>query len=42
MVQKGDTLWSISSKLNIPVQTLKELNNITSNLLSVGQQLIVQ
>ena len=42
IVQKGDTLWSISSKLNIPVQTLKELNNITSNLLSVGQQLIVQ
>ena len=42
VVQKGDTLWSIANKLNIPVNTLKELNNLTSNLLTIGQQLIIQ
>lgn len=39
IVKKGDTLWSISNELNIPVQTLKDLNNLNSNLLQVGQQL---
>ena len=42
VVQKGDTLWSIANKLNIPVNTIKELNNLTSNLLTIGQQLIIQ
>lgn len=42
IVQKGDTLWSIANKLNIPVNTIKELNNLTSNLLTIGQQLIIQ
>lgn len=39
IVKKGDTLWSISNELNIPVQILKDLNNLNSNLLQVGQQL---
>lgn len=39
IVKKGDTLWSISNELNIPVQTLKDLNNLNTNLLQVGQQL---
>lgn len=42
IVKKGDTLWSISNKLNIPVQTLKELNNLNSNLLNVNQQLKIK
>ena len=42
IVKKGDTLWSISNKLNIPVQTLKELNNLNSNLLKVNQQLKIK
>ncbi len=42
IVNKGDTLWSISNKLNIPVQTLKELNNLNSNLLKVNQQLKIK
>ena len=41
VVQRGDTLWSIAKQNNITVQELKELNNLTSNLLSVGQQLII-
>lgn len=38
-VQKGDTLYSISKKYNIPVEELKELNNITNNAISTGQVL---
>lgn len=40
-VQKGDTLWSIARKFNLPVDKLKDINNLSSNLLSVGQRLIV-
>ncbi len=40
-VQKGDTLWSISKKENVSVDAIKSANNLTSNLLSVGQQLII-
>lgn len=41
-VQKGDSLYSIAKKFNTDVNTLKELNNLTSNLLSIGQILIVR
>ena len=39
VVQKGDNLYSIANKYNTTVSVLKQLNNLTSNLLSVGQQL---
>ena len=39
VVQRGDTLWNISNKLGITVNELKEINNLTSNLLSIGQTL---
>ena len=42
IVQKGDTLWSISRKLGISVNELKDLNNLTSNLLNIGQQLKIK
>lgn len=36
IVKKGDTLWSIARDNNISVNKLKEINNLTSNSLSVG------
>ncbi len=40
-VQKGDSLWSIAKRFNVGVSELKSANNLTSNLISVGQQLVV-
>lgn len=40
-VVKGDTLYGIASKYGITVEELKELNNLTNNMLSIGQQLLV-
>ncbi len=39
VVQNGDTLYAIAQKLNTTVSDLKAANNLTSNLLSVGQKL---
>ena len=41
IVQKGDSLWSIAKKYNMTVDDLKSMNNLTSNLLSIGQVLKV-
>ena len=41
-VQKGDTLYGIARKFNTTVDELKRLNNLTSNLLSIGQILIIE
>ena len=38
-VVRGDTLWNISKKFNIPIEEIKRLNNLDSNLLYVGQVL---
>lgn len=40
-VQKGDTLYAISLKYNVPVDQIKSVNNLTSNILSVGQVLTI-
>jgi len=42
IVQKGDTLYSISKRFNITVEILKENNNLNSNNIAVGQELNVQ
>ena len=40
-VKKGDTLYSIAKKLNVDMAELKNINNLVSNLISVGQNLII-
>lgn len=37
IVEKGDTLYSISKKLNTSVESLKQKNNLSENTLSIGQ-----
>ena len=41
VVKSGDTLWNIARKYNLSVSELKSLNNLSSNVLSIGQRLIV-
>ncbi|MEN3325101.1 glucosaminidase domain-containing protein [Mariniflexile soesokkakense] len=38
-VEKGDTMYSISKKFNVTIDELKDLNNLTSTVLSVGQKI---
>lgn len=40
-VEKGDSLWNIAKKFNITVEKLKNANNLSNNLLSIGQKLII-
>ncbi len=40
-VQSGDSLWSIANRFGVTVNDLKAANGLTSNLLSVGQVLII-
>ena len=42
IVKKGDTLYSIARDNNLSVSELKQLNNLTSNTLSVGQRLKIK
>jgi len=39
VVQKGDSLWNIAKKYGISVSDLKEANNMSTNLLNIGQVL---
>ena len=39
IVKSGDTLYSIASKYGISVNTLKNYNNLTTNVLNIGQKL---
>ena len=40
-VQKGDSLYQIAKRYNTTTDKLKNINNLTSTLLSIGQQLKV-
>ena len=42
VVQKGDTLYSISRKFELRVEDLKRKNNLADNTISVGQRLVVK
>ena len=41
-VQKGDSLYSIAKKFGITVDEIKSLNNLTSNNLAIGEQLMIK
>lgn len=41
IVQKGDTLYSIAAKYNVTVSDLKNANQLSSNVITVGQKLII-
>lgn len=40
-VNKGDSLWAIANKYDTTVDAIKSANNLSSNSLSIGQQLII-
>lgn len=40
-VKSGDSLWNIANKYGISVNDLKSLNNLSNNMLSIGQTLVV-
>lgn len=37
IIQKGDTLFSLSKKFNVSVEEIKKINNLTDNNLNLGQ-----
>lgn len=41
VVKKGDNLWSIANSNGITVDELKRINNLTSNIINVGQKLLI-
>lgn len=40
-VQSGDTLFSLSKRFNIPLHEIKQINNLRSNTIVVGQNLVL-
>lgn len=41
MVKEGDNLWNIGKKYYVPVDTLRQLNELESDELKVGQKLLI-
>ncbi|MGJ8761582.1 MAG: glucosaminidase domain-containing protein [Polaribacter sp.] len=41
-VKKGDTLYSIARKFNTTVETIKEINGLKDNTISIGQHLLTR
>ena len=41
VVQKDDTLWKISQMYNTSVDKLKDINNLKSDTLQIGQKLFI-
>lgn len=39
VVQRGDTLWGVSSRFNVSVNDIKRINNLRSDNLSIGTRL---
>ena len=41
MVKPGDTLYKIANTYGVSINDLKTANNLTSNILSIGQELVI-
>lgn len=41
MVKEGDNLWNIGRKYYVPVNSLRELNGLSSDELKVGQKILI-
>ena len=41
-VKKGDTLYSLSKRYEVPIEMIQKLNNMTNNDLKIGQVLIIK
>lgn len=41
VVQKGDTLYRIATRYNVSVESIKNANGLRSNIIYIGQQLII-
>lgn len=42
VVKAGESLWTISQKTGIPINDLKTINNITSDIIHPGQELLLK
>ncbi len=42
VVKPGDTLYGIAKKYNLTVENLKKMNNLTSNILTIGSRLKIK
>ncbi|WP_299526328.1 glucosaminidase domain-containing protein [Winogradskyella sp.] len=41
IIEKGDTLYSLAKRYNTTVEAIKELNNLNSNDLALGQEIMI-
>lgn len=41
VVKKGDSLWSIAKQYNVNINDLIKINNLSTNTLQIGQELII-
>lgn len=41
VVNKGDTLYKIANQYNVSVDELRKINNLTSDMLMIGQRLLI-
>ena len=41
VVRSGDSLWSIAKRYDVTVDELKNVTGLTSNLLTMGQELVI-